>query len=111
VTQKILKHLGLRNLKARPPLKVKASSVTISIDDSDFQIPFSAPPFYPDPDYPMDSYRISKSHGVTPMVAISTINLQFLNHRKRLDLIFIYLPGIMISTGSLRFLKYASIED
>jgi len=32
------------------------ASVTISIDYSDFQIPFSALSFYPDPDYPMDSY-------------------------------------------------------
>jgi len=54
--EKILKHPGLWDLKVRPPPKVKASSVTISIDDSDSQVPFSAPPFYPDPDYPMDSY-------------------------------------------------------
>ena len=51
-----LKHLGLWDLKVRPPPKAKAPSVTISIDDSDSQVPFSAPPFYPDPEYPVDSY-------------------------------------------------------
>ena len=56
VIEKILKHLGLWDLKVRPPPKVKAPSETISIDDSDAQVPFSNPPFYPDPDYPMDSY-------------------------------------------------------
>ena len=75
----ILKHLGLWDLRVRPPPKVKLPSVTISIDDSDSQVPFSTPPFYPDPDYPMDSYRISKRHGVAPMVAISAMNVAFLN--------------------------------
>lgn len=56
VIEKILKHLGLWDLKVGPPPKVKAPSVTILIDDSDSQVPFSAPSFYPDPDYPMDSY-------------------------------------------------------
>ena len=28
-----------------------------------------------------------------------------------MDLIFIYLPGLMISIGNLRFLKHASIAD
>jgi len=50
VIKKILKHLGLWDLKVKLPSKVKASSVTISIDYSDSQVPFSAPPFYPDPD-------------------------------------------------------------
>jgi hypothetical protein len=27
-----------------------------AVDDSDSQVPFFALPFYPDPDYPMDSY-------------------------------------------------------
>jgi hypothetical protein len=27
----------------------------ISIDDSDSQVPFSTPPFYPGPDYPIHS--------------------------------------------------------
>jgi hypothetical protein len=43
VIEKILKHLGLWDLKVRPPPKVKAPSVTISIDDSDSQVPFSTP--------------------------------------------------------------------
>jgi hypothetical protein len=58
--EKILKHFGLWDLKVRHPPKVKAPSVTISIDNSDSQIPFSAFPFYPDPDYPMDCKGISK---------------------------------------------------
>ena len=49
VIEKILKHLGLWELKVRPPPKVKAPSVTISIDDSDSHVPFSTPPFFPDP--------------------------------------------------------------
>jgi len=36
--EKILKHLGLWDFKARPPPKVKASSLTISIDDSDSHV-------------------------------------------------------------------------
>jgi hypothetical protein len=56
VIEKILKHLGLWDLKFSPPPKVKAPPVTVSIDDSDSQVPFSTPPFYPDPDYPMNSY-------------------------------------------------------
>jgi len=80
VIEKILKHLGLWDLKVRPPPKVKAASVTISIDDSDSQVPFSAPSFYPDPDYPMDSQRILKPRGVTPLVVISAIDLLLLDH-------------------------------
>jgi hypothetical protein len=60
VIEKILKHLRLWEVKARHPPKVKAPSATIPIDDSDSQVPFSAPPFYQDPDYPMDSYVSSR---------------------------------------------------
>jgi hypothetical protein len=77
VIEKILKHLGLWDLKVRPPPKVKAPSVTISIDDSDSQVPFSTPPFNPDPDYPMDSYRISTPRPGALMVSISAINPLF----------------------------------
>ena len=56
VIEKILKHLGLWDVKARPPPKGKVPSPSISIDDSDSQIPFSTLSFCPDPDYPMDSY-------------------------------------------------------
>jgi hypothetical protein len=55
VIKKILKHFGLREVKARPPPKVKAPSVTISLDDSESQI-LSLDSFYAPPDYPMDSY-------------------------------------------------------
>jgi hypothetical protein len=34
----------------------KTPSITIPIDYSDSQIPFSTPSFYPDPEYPMDSW-------------------------------------------------------
>ena len=77
VIEKILKHLGLWELKVRPPPKMKVSSVTISIDDSDFHVPFSTPPHYPDPDYPMDSYRISNPRLGAPMVSIDAIDLAF----------------------------------
>ena len=63
VIEKILKHLALWNLKVRPPPKLKGPSVTISIDDSDSQVLFSAPSFYPDPEYPLDSYVISNLYG------------------------------------------------
>jgi len=82
---KILKHLGLWDLKVRPPPKVKAPSVTISIDDSDSQVPFSAPSFYSDPDYPMDSQRILKPRGVTPLVVISVMNPLFPTPQKGED--------------------------
>jgi hypothetical protein len=45
------------------------------------------------------------------MVAISAIDVLFSDHPKCLDLIFIYLSGLMISIGNLRLLKHASIED
>jgi hypothetical protein len=38
---------------------VKGPSVTISIDDSNSQVPFSAPSFYPDLEEKVDSYVIS----------------------------------------------------
>jgi hypothetical protein len=55
VIEKILKHLGLWDLKARPPLKVKAPSPTVYLDDSESQ-DLSSDSFYAHPDYPMDSY-------------------------------------------------------
>jgi hypothetical protein len=68
--------------------------VTIPIDYSDSQVPFCGPSFYPDPDYPVDSYKIPKSHGVTPMVAIFVIDTQSSDYQKRCwNLIFIYLPA------------------
>jgi hypothetical protein len=57
VIQKILKHLELWEMKARPPPRVKTPSVTIYLDVSDSQI--SSPDFfYVGPDYPTHSYRI-----------------------------------------------------
>jgi hypothetical protein len=77
VIKKILRHLGLWEAKARPPPKVKVPSETISIDDSDSQVPFLPPPFYPDPIYLTDYNRISKPRWVTPMVTVSVIYLLF----------------------------------
>ena len=51
VMVKILMRLCLWEVKVRPPPKVKVPSVTISIDDSDSQVPFSVLSFYPDPEY------------------------------------------------------------
>ncbi len=46
---------GLWEVKARPPPKVKAPTVTIYLDDSESQI-LSPDSFYAHPDYPIDSY-------------------------------------------------------
>jgi len=43
-------------VKVRPSPEGNVPSITIPIDDSDSQIPFSDS-FCADPDYPMDSYR------------------------------------------------------
>jgi len=61
VIKKILKHLGLWEVKARPLPKVKAPSVTIYLDDSESQV-LSPDSFYVHSDYPMDSNGISKPH-------------------------------------------------
>jgi hypothetical protein len=45
------------------------------------------------------------------MVTISAIDVFFSGYPKSLDLIFIYLSGLMISTGNLRFLKHASVAE
>jgi hypothetical protein len=111
VISKILKYLDLWELKVKLPSKMKVPSITIPIDDSDSQVPTFCPPFYPDPIYPTDYNRISKPRWVPPVVAISAINLLFSDRPKCLDLIFIYLLALVISTGNLRLLKYASIVD
>ena len=79
---KILKHLALWDLNVRAPPKVKAPSVTISIDDLDSQIPFSATSFYADPIYPTDYNKISKPRSVTPMVTVSAMIVEFLKTSK-----------------------------
>ena len=58
VIEKILRHLRLWEVKVRPPPKEKEKvpSLSLSIDYSDSQIPFSGPSFNPDPEYPVDSY-------------------------------------------------------
>jgi hypothetical protein len=78
--KKILKHLGLWNLKVRPPPKVKVPFITMPTDDSDCQISFSTLPFYPDPEYPIypTNYNgISKLRSVTPVVTASAIFVGF----------------------------------
>jgi hypothetical protein len=110
VIKKILKHLGLWEVKARPPPKVKAPSVTIYLDDSESQV-LSPDSFNVQPDYPMDSNGISKPHRATSLVTISAIDVLFSDHPKCLDLIFIYLSDLMFSIGNLRLLKHASIAD
>jgi hypothetical protein len=55
VIKKILKHLGLWEVKARPPPKGKTSHLRIQMDYSDSQIS-SSDSFYADPDDPIDSY-------------------------------------------------------
>jgi len=46
-----------------------------------------------------------------PGAWISAIDSLFSDHPKSLDLISIYLSGLMISFGNLRLLKHASIAD
>ena len=55
VIEKLLKHLGLWEVKARPPPKVTVPSETIYLDDSESQI-LPSDSSYVHPDYPMDSY-------------------------------------------------------
>jgi hypothetical protein len=96
VIEKILKHLGLWNLKIRPPPKVKAPSTAISIDDSDSQGLFSTPTFHPDPEYSVDSYRISTRRPGTLMISISAIYLLFPGTPKNYEMVFIYSTEILI---------------
>jgi hypothetical protein len=61
------------DIARQPPLSNTQTlpSGTIPIDDSNSQVPFSAPSFYPDPIDPTDYNRISKPRWVTPMVTLS----------------------------------------
>ena len=52
IVKKILKHLGLWDLKPRPPPKAKAPSPSIHIDYSDSQLPPSDDYLYTDVEYP-----------------------------------------------------------
>jgi len=89
VIEKILRHLELWEMKARLPPRAKTPSVTIYLDNLDSQISFPDF-FYADPDYPTNSNRISKPHGVTPMVTVSAIYVLFPTTLKSYDMIFIY---------------------
>jgi len=55
VIKKILKHLGLWEVKARPPPRVNASPPDVYIDYSDFQVPPCEDYLYRDPDYPIET--------------------------------------------------------
>ena len=54
VIRKILKHLGLWEVKKRAPPKIKSPPFTKNIS----YVPSEPahPPFYPDPDYPVEMY-------------------------------------------------------
>ncbi len=80
-------------MKASSSPRPKASLVAMHFDFLDSQASFSDY-FYADPDYPMDSYRISKPHGVSPMVTISAIYPLFPTPKKSHDLFFTNSPGI-----------------
>jgi len=43
--------------------------------------------------------------------SVSAIDVFFSGYPKSLDLIFIYLSGLMISNGNFRFLKHVSIKE
>ncbi len=56
VIKKILKHLGLWEVKARPPPKTKAPPLNVHTDYSDSQVPPSEDYLCCDPDYPIEMY-------------------------------------------------------
>ncbi len=56
VIKKILMHLGLWEVKARPPPKTSASPPGVRIDYSDSQVPTSEDYLYRDPDYLIEAY-------------------------------------------------------
>jgi hypothetical protein len=62
--------------------KVKVPFGTIAIDDSDFLVPFSEPPVYPDADYLMNYKRISMPLYLTSMVTVSAIDRSFWEGQK-----------------------------
>jgi hypothetical protein len=83
VIEKILKHFGLWDSKARPPSEVKAPSETIYLDDSESQIfrlcsrqVLSLDSFYAQPDYRMD-YTEFQNRLATSRVTISAIYHRF----------------------------------
>ncbi len=56
VIKKILKHLGLWDIKARPPPKVTTTPPDFSIDYSDSQVPPCEDCLFDDPEYPIEAY-------------------------------------------------------
>ncbi len=56
IISKILKHLGLWEVKQRPPPRANAPSPNIHIDYTDSQIPSYEDDLYCDPDYPIEMY-------------------------------------------------------
>ena len=56
VIEKILKHLGLWEVKARPPPKANAPPLDIHTEYSDSQLPLCEDHLYYDPDYPIETY-------------------------------------------------------
>jgi hypothetical protein len=56
VIRKILKHLGLWEVKQRPPPRAKAPAGNIHIDYTVSQIPSYEDDLYCDPDYPIEMY-------------------------------------------------------
>jgi hypothetical protein len=54
--KKILKHLGLWDIKARPPPKATATPPDFHIDYSDSQIPPCEDYLFHNPEYPIEAY-------------------------------------------------------
>ena len=57
VIEKILKHLGLWDVKAKPPPKANAPPLDIHTEYSDSQRPLCEDDLYYDPDYPKKFYK------------------------------------------------------
>jgi len=56
VIKKILKHLGLWDIKARPPPKATATPPDFHIDYSVSQVPLCEDYLFHDPEYPIEAY-------------------------------------------------------
>jgi hypothetical protein len=56
VIKKILKHLGLWEVKARPPPRANAPPPDVHIDYSDSQVPPCEDHLFHDPEYPIEAY-------------------------------------------------------
>jgi len=56
VIKKILKHLGLWEVKARPPPKTSTPHPNVQLDTSDSQVPPCEDHLFHDPEYPIEAY-------------------------------------------------------